>query len=138
MNTRKAVSLVSLMLLVGLLVPNLSVGAASPTANGPTQVVQVPAKALPAVEALGLEPHLALDYGSFFWLELDAADASQLAASAIPFAPLPEAGQIRFQSFRFGREHERAGFVAGLLVLDPVAPAVGLDIGDFHVHQRHA
>ncbi len=101
MNARKAVSLVSLMFLVGLLVPNLSVGAASPAPDGPVQVVRVPATAMSRVEALGLTPRLALDYGSFSWLELDGQDVGRLAANQIPFVLEPEAGQLRFQDFRF-------------------------------------
>ncbi|MBN1657048.1 MAG: S8 family serine peptidase, partial [Anaerolineae bacterium] len=99
--SRKAVSLVTLICLVGLLVPNLSASAANPTPDGPPQVVRVPATAMAQVEALELAPYLSLDYGSYHWLELGSADYARLAASQVPFVSIPEAGQLQVQGYRF-------------------------------------
>ena len=101
MYGRKAVSLVTLVFLVGLLVPNLSVGAASPARDGQVQVVRVPTTAMSQVEVLELNPRLNLDYGSFAWLELDSADYARLVASQSPFVPVPEAGMLQVQGYRF-------------------------------------
>ncbi|HSJ58662.1 MAG TPA: S8 family serine peptidase, partial [Anaerolineae bacterium] len=101
MSARKVVSLIVLVCLVGLLVPNLSVTAANPAPGGPTQVVQVSATEMAQVEALKLVPYLGLDYGSYYWLELGSADYARLAASQIPFVSIPEAGQLQVQGYRF-------------------------------------
>jgi subtilisin family serine protease len=46
------------------------------------------------VQALGLEPLLSLDYGSFLWLELTAGDVERLAASGVQFTEEAQAGFV--------------------------------------------
>ena len=51
--------------------------------------------------ALGLSPQAAINYGSFRWLQLNAADLARLRASGQPFTLDEEAGQVRVREFVF-------------------------------------
>jgi subtilisin family serine protease len=68
---------------------------------GDSVVVRVPAQAWAQVAASGVRPAQALDYGSFQWLEVKAADLARLAARGVPYVVVPDARQVRVQSFRF-------------------------------------
>lgn len=79
------------------LVLALALGAAGADAAG--VAVRVPAGA--DLSALELDARTDLDYGSFRWLELDAAAAQRLADSGQRFEPVPEAGVVRVLDYRF-------------------------------------
>lgn len=94
-----------MLLFIGVLVAAVLAVSGS-TANAAKSAkdgrfVQVPATALAAVEQLGLTPQVALDYGSFQWYQLSAADYSALAASGLPFTEDTTAGQVRVMGYHF-------------------------------------
>ncbi len=70
-------------------------------ASTATRTVRVSAAALAPLAALELTPRLDLDYGSYRWLELDAAGFSTLAASGVPFTEVPAAGEVQVTRYRF-------------------------------------
>ncbi|MGH2538183.1 MAG: S8 family serine peptidase, partial [Candidatus Promineifilaceae bacterium] len=98
MKPRSFVTLLAACLLAAVLVAGAGREAA---AFGPGKVVRVPANSADAVAALGLEPLLAVDYGSFQWLELNAADLARLEASGAAYQRVEEAGQLQITGFRF-------------------------------------
>ncbi|MCI0581178.1 MAG: S8 family serine peptidase, partial [Chloroflexi bacterium] len=96
MNWRKSLPLLLVLFLTMLLVPGVRVSAAAGS-----YFVRLPASARAEAAALGLSPRLALDYGSFQWLELGSPDFSRLAASGLPYTYLPNAGQVQVTAFHF-------------------------------------
>ncbi|HKI04559.1 MAG TPA: S8 family serine peptidase [Thermoanaerobaculia bacterium] len=64
-------------------------------------VVRVPAQARAQVSAAEVRPTLALDYGSFQWLEVKAEDLDRLTARGVPFTVVPDARQVRVPGFSF-------------------------------------
>ncbi|MHC1726016.1 MAG: S8 family serine peptidase [Syntrophobacteraceae bacterium] len=75
-------------------------GAAQATEQALSYFVRLPAAGERA-EALGLQPRLDLDYGSFRWLELSRADYEKLAAGRTDFTLEPEAAQVRVRGYAF-------------------------------------
>jgi subtilisin family serine protease len=75
--------------------------SAAPAAAGEPVVVRVPSQARAQVAAAQVRPAQALDYGSFQWLEVDAADLARLDASGVPYVVVPDARQVRVPGFRF-------------------------------------
>ncbi len=67
-------------------------------AAGDSVVVRVPAKVRAQVDAR-VQPTQALDYGSFYWLEVKAADLDRLAG--VPYVVVPDARQVRVPGFQF-------------------------------------
>ncbi len=99
---RKTSPLVIFIVLAALLVPGFSGASASPPeSEAGTQFVRIPVTAIGEIDRLGLSPRLALDYGTFYWLELGDADFATLSASDVPFAHVPDAGQVRVMDFFF-------------------------------------
>ncbi len=66
-----------------------------------TTYVRVETANIESVQALGLEPLLSLDYGSFLWLELTADEVQRLAASGIPFTEETQAGFVHAGGHQF-------------------------------------
>jgi subtilisin family serine protease len=79
----------------------LLLSAAPLQAGSESVVVRVPPQARAQVTAAGVQPTLDLDYGSFRWLELKAADLTRLAARGVPHTVVPDARQVRVPGFRF-------------------------------------
>ncbi len=90
----------ALIIILALLLV-LPAGAAPPAPGGGDHFVRIPDFAVSAVTALGLSPQAAINYGSFRWLELNAADLARLRASGLPFTLDEEAGQVRVREFVF-------------------------------------
>ncbi len=95
--------------------------AASQLSLDPPLIVKVPSAALAALDAAAVKPLRSLDYGSFVWLELTAAEADRLWAAKVPARVVHNAGQVRVMNFRFDPLHD------GEPELDPslVAPYAG-------------
>ena len=78
----------------------LTLSAASPAvAAGDSVVVRVPAQVRAQVDAARVQPVQVLDYGSFYWMEVKAADLDRLAG--VPYVVVPDARQVRVPGFRF-------------------------------------
>lgn len=78
----------------------IAVGAAQALEEKQSFFVRMP-KTGQRVEALGLQPRLDLDYGSFRWLELSKTDYEKLAGGGADFTLEPEAAQVRVRGFAF-------------------------------------
>ena len=75
---------------------------ASAVAAGPGEssvVVRVPAQARAQVAAAGVRPAQRLDYGSFDWLEVEAADLARLDSRGVPYVVVPDARQVRVPGY---------------------------------------
>ncbi|HSM14560.1 MAG TPA: S8 family serine peptidase, partial [Thermoanaerobaculia bacterium] len=72
-----------------------------PAALAERVAVRLPADAAGQLEALSLAPVRAQDYGSFRWLELDAADAARLAAAGVEHRLETGALEIRVGGYAF-------------------------------------
>lgn len=84
-----------------VLVPLLNpAGVIQASGSGPSYYVRL-AKDGKGAEALGLEPRLELDYGSFSWLELGKNDYEKLAAGKANFSLESNAAQVRVRGFAF-------------------------------------
>ena len=103
----------------------------TPVLASPTQAVRVPAEAAGELNRLGLQPLVDLDYGSFRWLELPAAQLDRLVAAGVPFTVVEGAGTVQVLDYRFDPIHDgepdvlegvkgQAG--AGLRLVQLVAP----------------
>ena len=79
----------------------LAAGAAAAGSDKSPVVVRVPAEARARVAAAEVRPTQALDYGSFQWLEVRAADLVRLDAQGVPYVLVPDARQVRVPGFRF-------------------------------------
>ena len=79
----------------------LAAGAAAAGSDKSPVVVRVPAEARARVAAAEVRPSQALDYGSFQWLEVQAADLARLDAHGVPYVLVPDARQVRVPGFRF-------------------------------------
>jgi hypothetical protein len=75
-------------------------GVTQASGSGPSYYVRL-AKDGQGAEALGLEPRLQLDYGSFTWLELGKNDYEKLAGRKADFSLDPNAAQVRVRGFAF-------------------------------------
>ncbi|MCA9984728.1 MAG: S8 family serine peptidase [Anaerolineales bacterium] len=75
----------------------------SPTraAAEPTFHVRIAADDVLAAARLELNPVVALDYGAFHWLELDATSYQKLWRSDIAFADVPNAAQLQVMGYQF-------------------------------------
>ncbi|HXT52759.1 MAG TPA: S8 family serine peptidase [Thermoanaerobaculia bacterium] len=83
------------------LAADTTVERTEPATHRDTTVVRVAADAwTPAVAAVA-RPTQSLDYGSFRWLELDAADLARLAARGIAYDEVPDARQVRVPGYAF-------------------------------------
>ena len=96
-TTRPSSSGLTALALLALLAAALPVAAHA----ADTAVVRVPASAWTPAVAAAVRPTLALDYGSFRWLELSATDLRTLEARGIPYEPVPDARQVRVPGYRF-------------------------------------
>lgn len=85
---------------VALVFSALAVGAAQALEEKQSYFVRAP-KTGQWAEALGLQPRLNLDYGSFRWMELSKTDYERLAGSGADFTLESEAAQVRVRSFTF-------------------------------------
>ena len=90
-----------LFAILGLFLTGAPVGAARPAVSGGGHFVRVPAAAASGVARLRLDATLALDYGSFQWLQLNDADFARLSASGLPFSADPDAGTLQVREFVF-------------------------------------
>jgi subtilisin-like proprotein convertase family protein len=100
MSKRKLLPVV--LLLLALLVSSLSVAASTGTAAQPlAYTVAIPQSEAAEAAALGLNPQLAYDYGSFQWLLLNLDDFSRLAASGLRFEHQADAGIVQITGHRF-------------------------------------
>ena len=97
MNLKK--SLFAITLIVVMITSVFSPTAAA--SRDGSRFVRLPVGELTRFAALGLAPRLNLDYGSFRWLELSAADFARLSASGIAFTEEREAGQVRVWNYHF-------------------------------------
>ena len=79
----------------------LTVLAATPAAAADSTVVRLPAKAWTPAVAAAVRPTQSLDYGTFRWLELDAADLRRLDGSGVAYEVVPDARQVRVPGYRF-------------------------------------
>ncbi|MGH2544329.1 MAG: S8 family serine peptidase, partial [Ardenticatenaceae bacterium] len=95
------VSLILFLIALMLLLPSLAFGNRAPADTPDSYFVRVPAAAMEQVDALGLAPLVSTDYGSFRWLELDAADFATLSRSGVSFTEHHEAGTISVLGHRF-------------------------------------
>ncbi len=104
--------LITLLLPVGLILPNLAAGASSKSvpaeavsqttaSYGASRYVRVPGEFARGLASLGLEPLHAYDYGSFRWLELTQADYIRLQASHVPYLEDSSAGEVNVPGYRF-------------------------------------
>ena len=80
---------------------SLAAGAAAAGSDKSPVVVRVPAEARARMAAAAVRPSQALDYGSFQWLEVQAADLARLDAHGVPYVLVPDARQVRVPGFRF-------------------------------------
>ncbi len=102
MNWRNKGSMLLLVLLVALVWAYGRPAASNAQAETPaTHYVRIPAAQVPTAARLNLQPQLALDYGSYQWLSLSAADYARLAASDVAYIDEPEAGQVQILHYRF-------------------------------------
>ncbi len=90
----------ALIMMLALLVV-LPAGAAPPATTGGSHFVRIPDFAVSEVTALGLSPQTAINYGSFRWLQLNAADLDRLRASGLPFTVDEDAGKVQVRDFVF-------------------------------------
>jgi hypothetical protein len=116
MNWRKPFYFALLGLLLILLAPWAAARAAERSVVG-SHFVRIPAATVEAASGLGLNPRLAVDYGSFHWLEISSADLAKLAASGLNYTVMPDAAQVQVTRFRFdplaeGEPNLPAGMVA--------------------------
>lgn len=84
------------LIVVALLVSGAA--AIQPTA---TFAVRIASEDVNAAARLNLSPQIALDYGSFQWLVLNADDWQRLQDSGIPFTLERDAGTVQVQHYRF-------------------------------------
>jgi hypothetical protein len=75
--------------------------ASTPESQTPGFFVRIPADQVETAVRLGLNPLVAVDYGSFQWLELNQADYDRLVASDVTFTAEPEAGQVQVVAYTF-------------------------------------
>ncbi len=90
------------VLFLGLLLcPALANASSTPQDAGQTHIVRVPAGARAGVAELGLAPRLSLDYGTFVWFELTAADFARLRDSGLPHEEQVEPYVLRLSEQSF-------------------------------------
>ena len=100
MRTWQKVGLLGLLMLCVLAVSSLpSQAVALSAVSG--YFVRIPAANVPQAAALELNPHVAVDYGSFQWLELGQADYDRLVASGVSFTLVTDAGTVQIVSYKF-------------------------------------
>ncbi len=104
----------------------LSAGPAAAGAAGESVVVRVPTQARAQVTAAQVRPALDLDYGSFHWLEVKAADLARLAARGVPHTVVPDARQVRVPGFRFDPLAEGEPKLPPDRLADPSRPGLRL------------
>lgn len=85
----------------GVSAGNGQTSAVSAAAAVDSHFVRVPAAGRQQLKRLALAPRHASDYGSYRWLELDAADYQRLAASGESYSEDSEAGLVQINRFRF-------------------------------------
>ncbi len=98
MRLSKVLPFAAILALLVLLATNLGAGAAG---NTGTHYVSIPKGSLASATALGLDPEIAFDYGSYHWLVLSESDFNKLAASGVNYTYVPEAGTVQINDFRF-------------------------------------
>ncbi|MBK9091802.1 MAG: S8 family serine peptidase [Anaerolineae bacterium] len=99
-RTRRLRGLARLIIL-SLLLTGLPAGAAPPAPGDGSHFVRISDFAVSEVTALGLSPQAAINYGSFRWLQLNAADLARLRASGLPFTVDEDAGKVQVRDFVF-------------------------------------
>lgn len=85
---------------VAALVATLPAGATTARSD-PQHFVRIASEDVLAAAALDLSPSLALDYGTYQWLVLDATGLARLEASGVAYTPFPDAGQVRVTRYFF-------------------------------------
>ncbi len=104
---RRIVSWLSILALIAVLAASLPAGAAVPaTPASGSRFVRLPAEFVTQATTLGLNPKVAVHYGSFHWLELSEADFTVLSASGIPFTADENAGKVQVREYLFDPVNE--------------------------------
>ena len=95
----------------------------SPTraAAEPTFHVRIAADDVLAAARLELNPVIALDYGAFHWLELDATSYQKLWQSDIAFSDVPAAAQLQVMAYQFDPLAGEPAVAAEMRAADDVA-----------------
>ncbi|MBK8987108.1 MAG: S8 family serine peptidase [Chloroflexi bacterium] len=103
MNLRKIWLVAAIMVALLLLVSGAPSSQASATVSSAPggYFVTIPAAQVPTAARLGLNPLVAVEYGSFQWLELNQADYDRLASSGVAFTSVPDAGQVQVVAYTF-------------------------------------
>jgi subtilisin family serine protease len=78
-----------------------STGADQVTGVERSYYVTVPQTAVSEATQLGLNPHMAWDYGSFHWLQLGEEDFTRLTSSGLPVNWQQDAGTLQVMRYRF-------------------------------------
>ncbi|MBE2198566.1 MAG: S8 family serine peptidase, partial [Anaerolinea sp.] len=105
MTWRKAPLLLLFLLAVLFWVSSMPSQAAEPVGPG-GYFVRIPAGSALTAARLNLQPLIALDYGSFQWLELTAADYAKLSASSADFTLEADAGKVQVVTYTFDPLYE--------------------------------
>ncbi|MCA9980743.1 MAG: S8 family serine peptidase, partial [Anaerolineales bacterium] len=104
MKKSSTLALVTLLMIV-LLATSQAAMASNPTAvstSGQSTIFgRVPANAAGSLEQLPFTAATAIDYGSFYWLEVTPSQLTQLQAEGVPFAVDSEAGMIQMTRYLF-------------------------------------
>lgn len=93
--------LFTLFAVLALAVSGVLAGFGGVQAAEQSVYVRVPAEAMAQVGQMGLSPRLALDYGSFTWLELSQKDYTRLAGSGVAHEVAPSAGKVSVMGYQF-------------------------------------
>ncbi|MCL4267327.1 MAG: S8 family serine peptidase, partial [Anaerolineae bacterium] len=119
-----------LALLLAIVATTSYAASATNQPSGGSHFVRIPAAAQTELAQLRLNPAVALDYGSFLWLELNDADLAALTASGISFTAVPDAGQVQIVGHRFDPVADGEPAVAPAMQADARQPG-------FHLIQFH-
>jgi subtilisin family serine protease len=98
MKWHRPIVLMAVVALLSVLVFQIQVESTSAERS---YTVSIPGTAVQEAARLGLNPHVAWDYGSFHWLQISAADFARLEASDIPFTYEADAGTLQVTRYRF-------------------------------------
>ncbi|HEV8241192.1 MAG TPA: S8 family serine peptidase [Thermoanaerobaculia bacterium] len=102
MPRRQATTTTSPIIRAACVLPALLVLAMPLAAHAAdSRIVRVAANAWTPAVAAAVRPTLALDYGSFRWLELSATDLRALDARGVAYEPVPDARLVRVPGYRF-------------------------------------
>jgi hypothetical protein len=85
-------------LFISTIFSNLETTEAAAIADS-SHFVRIPSDS--QIDRLNLNPRQEIDYQSFVWLELDAADYHKLVNSDVPYTELPDAGKVQVMHYQF-------------------------------------